>query len=78
MLVELVIVVGGLLVGFGCLALLLLFVAFLLGPPLPDTPINNDARMMSRLAPHNRRFGPILIAAGTIVILAVKRFAESA
>lgn len=74
MLVEVVILVGGLLVGFGCLALLLFFVAFLLGPPLPDSPQNDDARMMSRLAPYNRRFGPLLIIAGIIVILAVKRF----
>lgn len=62
--------------GFGALALLLLFVAFLLGPPETGSPQNDDARMMSVLAPYNRRFGPLLMIVGLSILLIVRTVSQ--
>jgi uncharacterized membrane protein YedE/YeeE len=68
--IELIIIlVAALMFGFGALALLLLFVAFLFGPPEAGSPQNDDARMMSVLAPYNRRFGPLLMVGGLSILL---------
>lgn len=72
MLREAVTLIGGLLFGLGCLALLLLLTSVLVGPPEPGRRGNDDARMLARLAPYNRLYGPILIALGMLIILAVR------